>query len=326
MLRFGLVILRKVFHITNVVETRLEAIDFRHLESFCRVADLKSFSKAADALELTQPTISGHILTLERSLCVRLFDRTTREAQLTKAGRVLYQYASEILTKRREALNALAEFSSGIRGELAVGASTLPGEYILPKLLGEFKKAHPHTAISLTIGDTKGVVTSLFEGHVELGMIGAKIVHPSLHYELFGEDEVLVVASRSLWGNRAKRVSLDEIVREPWILREEGSGTQMVVERALKKIGRSLKQFHVALRVGSASAVREAVRVGLGLAFLSRRIVEEDLRSKRLFRVEVVGLEAMGRPIFTVFHKGRTLSPVAEHFVRFLSAQKGQGR
>jgi len=325
-LRFGLVILRKVFHIRSVVEMRLEAIDFRHLESFCRVADLKSFSKAADALQLTQPTISGHILALEKSLSLRLFDRTAREARLTKAGKIFYQYANDILTRRREALHALSEFSSGIRGELRVGASTLPGEHILPRLLGDFKRDYPDTAISLTIGDTKEIVGSVLEGRVELAMTGGKIAHPSLHYELFAEDEIVIVASRSHWPDKPKKISLDEIMREPWILREEGSGTQMAVEKALRKKGRSLRQFNVAMRLGSASAVKEAVKADLGLAFISRKVVDEEVRSSRLFRVDVAGLDVMPRPIFTVYHKGRTLSPTGQHFIRFLGTQRGDRR
>lgn len=322
---FDLVISQKVFHIRIVVGTMLEAMDFRHLESFCRVAELKSFSKAADALQLTQPTISGHILTLERSLSVRLFDRVARESRLTKAGEILYRYACEILTKRREALNVLSQFSSAIQGELWIGASTLPGEHILPKLLGEFKRDYPNTAISLKIGDTKEIVKSVLEGQVELAIIGGKIAHPSLRYELFGEDEILVVVSRSLWPTKRKTITLDEIAKEPWIFREEGSGTQMAVERVLKKAGRSLKQFHVAMRVGSASAVKEAVKAGLGWAFLSRKVVEEEVRSNTLFHVDVAGLNGITRPIYTVFHRGRTFSPTAERFVRFLGGQGANG-
>ena len=114
------------------------SIDFRHLETFCRVAELKSFSRAADDLFLTQPTVSGHILSLEESLALRLFDRTGREVHLTKAGEVFLRYASKILATRKDLLNALSEFSHGIRGELSLGASTIPGEYFLPVLMGSF--------------------------------------------------------------------------------------------------------------------------------------------------------------------------------------------
>ena len=127
-----------------MVERKSLHIDFRHLETFCRVAEVKSFSRAAEDLFLTQPTVSGHILALEKSLSLRLFDRTGREVRLTQAGEVFLRYASKILTIRKDLLNALSEFSQGIRGELSLGASTIPGEYLLPKLMGDFKKDHPH--------------------------------------------------------------------------------------------------------------------------------------------------------------------------------------
>ena len=169
------------------MEKKPSPIDFRHLETFCRVAGLKSFSKAADDLFLTQPTVSGHILSLEQSLSLRLFDRTSREARLTKAGKVFLEYASKILSFRKELLNALSEFSRGIRGELSLGASTIPGEYLLPKLMGDFKKEHPHFIIALKIADTKEVIQYVLQDNVEFGIIGAKLNHPSLRYEKFEE-------------------------------------------------------------------------------------------------------------------------------------------
>jgi DNA-binding transcriptional LysR family regulator len=172
-------------------------IDFQHLETFCRVADLKSFSKAADDLFLTQPTVSGHILSLEHSLSLRLFDRTGREVRLTKAGGVFLQYASKILSARKDLLNALSEYSQGIRGELSLGASTIPGEYLLPKLVGHFKKEHPHFTFSLKIADTKEIVNWVLQGDVEFGMIGGKVNLHSLDYEKYGEDEIIVVAPSS---------------------------------------------------------------------------------------------------------------------------------
>ena len=242
-------------------------IDFRHLETFCRVADLKSFSKAADDLFLTQPTVSGHILSLEQSLSLRLFDRTSREVRLTKAGEVFLKYASKILSFRKDLLNALSEFSQGIRGELSLGASTIPGEYLLPKLMGDFKKEHPHFIISLKIADTKEIIQYVFQDNVEFGIIGAKLNHPSLHYEKYEEDEIIVVAPPDHPLTRKKRVNVEELLKEPWIIREEGSGTQMAVEKALRKKGKSLKQFHVVMEMGSTSSVKEGVKAKLGLAF-----------------------------------------------------------
>ena len=305
------------------MEKKSLIIDFRHLETFCRVAALKSFSRAADDLFLTQPTVSGHILSLERSLSLRFFDRTGREVRLTKAGEMFLQYASKILMIRKDLLNALSEFSQGIRGELSLGASTIPGEYLLPKLMGAFKREHPLFALSLKIADSKKIVQELLQGEIEFGLIGAKLNHPSLQYEKYEEDEIIIVAPSDHPLARKRSVSFEDLLKEPWIIREEGSGTQMAVERALRKKGKSLKDFNVVVEMGSTSSVKEGVRAKLGLAFISRRAVEEEL-DRNLFSAIPLheGMESISRQIYIVAHRGKTLSPIGTEFLRFLKRQR----
>ena len=313
---------RKGFNILFVVERKPLQIEFRHLESFCRVADLKSFSKAADDLFLTQPTVSGHILSLEQSLSLRLFDRASREVRLTKSGDVFLEYASKILSFRKDLLNALSEFSQGIRGELSLGTSTLPGEYLLPKLIGDFKQDHPSFIISLKIADTREIIQYVLRDHVEFGVIGAKLNHPSLHYEKYEEDEIIVVAPSDHPLTRKKRVNLEELLKEPWIIREEGSGTRIAVEKALRRKGKSLKQFNVVMEMGSTSSVKEGVKARLGLAFISGRATEGEIRQGSLSRIDVEGFEPISRQIYIVSHRRRTLSPMGMEFLRFLKGRR----
>jgi DNA-binding transcriptional LysR family regulator len=308
----------KGFNILSVVEENKSVIDFRHLETFCRVAQLKSFTKAADDLCLTQPTISGHILSLEQSLSLRLFDRTGREVRLTKAGEMFHRYASKILSIRKEALNALSEFSLGIRGELSLGASTIPGEYLLPKLIGGFKKEHPRFTISLKIADTKEIVHSVQQGSVEFGMIGARLTHELLHYDPFEEDKIIIIGPLNPHRSQRQKISFDQMLKKPWIIREEGSGTQMAVEKVLRKKGKSLKQFNVVMEMGSTSSVKEGVKAGLGFAFISKIAVQEELNQGLLSRIDVEGIEPISRQIYIVSHRGRTLSPIGIEFLRFL--------
>ncbi len=307
-----------------VVDENQLPVDFRHLETFCRVAELKSFSKAADDLFLTQPTISGHILSLEKILSLRLFDRTGREVRLTKTGEVFFRYASKILTLRKDLVNALSEFSQGIRGELSVGASTIPGEYLIPKLIGDFKKDHPYFTLSLKIADTKGIVQSVLQGSVEFGMIGAKVNHPALDYEKYEEDKIIIVGLPGHPPIKKKKMGLENLLREPWIIREEGSGTQMAVEKALRKKGKSLKQFNVVIEMGSTSSLKEGVKAGLGLAFISKKAAEEEMRRGLLSHIEVEGFEPISRQIYLVFHRGRTLSPVGMNFLKYLRRGKNE--
>jgi len=315
-------LLPKGFNILSKVKERDLPIDFRHIETFVRVASLKSFSKAAEDLFLTQPTVSGHILTLEKLLSIRLFDRTGREVRLTKAGETFNRFALKILTSRKELINSLSEFSQGIRGELSLGASTIPGEYILPKLMGEFKKDYPHFTLSLKIGDTREIIRHILEGFVELGFTGAKMNHPSLQHEKYTEDEIIVVCPPGHPLLRKKRVELRDLMSQPWIIREEGSGTQMVVEKALRKHGKSLQQFHIVMEMGNTSSLKEGVKAGLGLAFISKRAVEDELQRGLLEGICVEGMDSILRPIYIVTYRGRTLSPIGTAFLRFLRKEK----
>jgi DNA-binding transcriptional LysR family regulator len=203
-----------------------------------------------------------------------------------------------------------------------LGSSTIPGEYLLPQLIGDFKKNHPSFVISLKIADTKEVIQYVLQDQVEFGVIGAKLNHPSLHYEKYEEDEIIVVAPSEHPLTRKKRVGLDELLKEPWIIREEGSGTRMAVERALRKKGRTLTQFNVVMEMGSTSSVKEGVKAKLGLAFISGRATEGEVRQGFLSRIDVEGLEPISRQIYIVSHRQRTLSPMATEFLRFLKGKK----
>ena len=306
------------------MECKQSPFDFRHLETFCRVADLKNFSKAADDLFLTQPTVSGHILSLEGSLGVRLFDRTGREARLTRAGQIFYDHATRLLGFRQDALNALSEFSQGIKGELALGASTIPGEYILPGLLAAFRSDFPQVTISLKIADTKEIVQNVLQGDVEFGMTGAKLPHPSLQYDLFGTDEILAVGPSDIPRPGTRRLRFEQIFEMPWILREEGSGTRMAVEKMFRKKGRSLKEIHQRMEMGSTSAVKAGVKARLGLAFISKAAVQEELDQGLLSRIEVDGMDPIIRDIYLVVHRGRTLSPMGVNFTRYVKRRRAR--
>jgi DNA-binding transcriptional LysR family regulator len=146
--------------------------------------------------------------------------------------------------------------------------------------------------------------------------------HPSLHYEKFEEDEIIVVAPSDHPLTQKKRVNLEELIREPWIIREEGSGTQMAVEKAIRKKGKSLKQFNVVMETGSTSSVKEGVKAKLGLAFISEKAVGEEVRQGFLSRIDVEGIVPILRQIYIVSHRGRTHSPIGMEFLRFIKRKK----
>ena len=292
-------------------------MDLRQLEVFAKVYELRSFSKAAQALFLTQPTVSERISLLEDELSVRLFDRTGRETTPTRAGDLLFGYAKRILGLNLEAKHAIDQFVGKMAGELSVGGSTIPGEYVLPALIGRFKEKYPEISVSLLIRDTQGILDLVLEGRVEFGVVGAKINHRSLEYsELMTDDLVLIVPPHHPWWGKHS-VTLDELRAAPLVIREKGSGTRHSLERALEEAGIEWESLKIIGEMGSTQAIKEAVKAGVGLSVISKRAVGEECKHELLWCVKVQGLKAQ-RYFYVVSHKERTRSPLADAFLTYL--------
>ena len=295
-------------------------MDLRQLEIFVKVAELGSFSKAAEALFLTQPTISEHIRTLEDELGVRLLDRLGRGAAVTKGGALLLSHAHRMLALSREARQAMESFLGRMSGELLVGASTIPGEYILPALIGRFKEKFPDIAITLLIGGSQAVTDWVVEGRAEIGVVGARSSHRSIESrELFPDDIVLIVSGAHPWHGR-KQVTMDELRAEPLLLRERGSGTRKALETALEAAGTGIAALRVVGEMGSTQAIKQAVKAGVGVSLLSRRAVEEECRAGSLWCLRVKDLK-IRRAFYLVTHRDRSRSPLAEAFRAFVEAE-----
>src|SRR5262249_53149195 len=243
------------------------------------VAEFGSFSRAAEALYLTQPTVSEHIRTLEDELGVRLLDRLGRGAAVTRAGQLLLSYANRMLALSREARQAMDGFQGRMSGDLQVGGSTIPGEYVLPALIGRFKGKYPEISITLLIGDSQTVIEWVAEGRAEMGVVGARPSHRGVEYkELMPDDLVLVVPAAHPWHGR-KHITLDELRSEPLLIRERGSGTRGALEAALGETGLDLGAFRVVGELGSTQAIKQAVKAGVGVSVLSRLAVDEESKS-----------------------------------------------
>ena len=294
-------------------------MDLRQLEIFVKVAELGSFSKAADALYLTQPTVSEHIKSLEDELGVRLLDRLGRGAAVTKAGELLLGYARRMLTLQREARQAMDSFQGKMSGELLVGASTIPGEYILPALIGRFKEKYPEISITLLIGDSQAVIDWVLEGRAELGMVGARLPHRSLEYRELMPDEIVVMVPAAHPWNGRKQITLEELRGEPLLIRERGSGTRAALEAALAEAGTDFGDFRIVGEMGSTQAIKQAVKAGVGVSLVSKRAVEEECRSAAAWCLRVKDLKVT-RAFHLVTHKDRSRSPLAEAFRGFIEA------
>ena len=295
-------------------------MDLRRLEVFAKVAELGSFSRAADALSLTQPTVSEHVRALEDELGVQLLDRLGRGATPTHAGRLLFGYARRMLALQREARQALDQFQGRMSGELVVGGSTIPGEYVLPALIGRFKGKYPDISICLLIGSSRQVTEWVEAGRVEVGVVGAPPGPKALvARELMADELVVIVPAGHAWAGR-KSVTLADVKQEPLIVRERGSGSREALERALDQVNSDLSTFRVVGEMGSTQAIKQAVRASVGIALVSKRAVEDECRAGLLFCLRVKDLR-VARAFYLVTHRDRSRSPLAQAFVGFVESE-----
>ncbi len=300
-------------HNSNTMRT----LDLRQVEVFYYVAKLRSFSKAAAALLLTQPTISGHIKTLEDSLSLVLFDRLGREVTLTQAGEVLYTYARRLLSVKTAAVQALQALQGGVSGELVIGGSSIPGQYVLPPMLGQFKRQYPDITVVLSITDTMDIIERIIRSELELGIVGACVPHPQVLYECLMADElVLAVAADHPWA-RLGTVPLTALATEPFIQRERGSGSRLVMEQTIKQHGFEPTGLRTVAEMGSTEAIKQGIKAGIGVSILSRIALTDELRAGSVCVVAIAGV-ILERNFYLIRHRGRALSPLCQTFERFL--------
>lgn len=288
-------------------------MDLHRLEVFCKVIELKSFTKAADAVFLSQPTVSEHIRSLEESLRERLVDRLGREAQPTQAGRILYKYARKMLQIRDEAIQAIEKYTGNLSGHLYIGASTIPGTYILPGLVGSFKTEHPDIQITLKIAGSRTVADAVTKGEAEIGVIGARWNDPTIEWKkIFADELVLAVYPEHEFAERGE-VAVDALEGQPFIFRERDSGTQKVMVQILEDHGFDTDRLNVVGEMGSTEAVRQGVKARIGIAILSKRAVADDVAAGTLKLVKLKDI-SMRRSFYCIRRKKRQLSPICALF------------
>jgi len=292
-------------------------VDIRRLEVFCKVVDLGSFTRAAEAALLSQPSVSEHIRTLEEHYNEKLIDRLGRRAQPTHAGKILYQYARRIIQLKDEADQAIKQFQGNLSGKLAVGASTIPGAYLLPTMIDSFKSSYSSIELMLKISGTTAVVEDILKGTLELGLIGTLWKDQRVECEeMFSDELVLTVYPDHPWAKKSS-VYPGELLEMPFILREPGSGTRIEMTQGLKKAGVEVPHFQVVAEVGSNEAVRQGVRSRIGVAILSSLSVAEDVERGSLVTVPIEGV-SMPRSFYLVQRRNRQLSPLATAFYNHL--------
>ena len=293
-------------------------LDLRKLELFYWVAELKSFSLAADHLSLRQPTVSAHVRELEEKLGGKILNRVGGGVTPTALGQVLLERAKALLGLKRETLAALDHFHGRVRGELLIGGSNIPGEYILPRKLGAFIKKYPEVKPILRIGDSAGIVETVLDGEVEVGFVGFKGEDRRLSFQKIWRDEMVLTVPKGHPWARHKSVDVSVLAKEGFISREGGSGTWRSIRNLLSRKGQEPeKLLRVIMELGSTEAVKEALIAGLGISILSRTSIQREIRDGLLKEVAIRGLK-LERDFFLLFHRRRPLSPVSQAFIHFL--------
>jgi DNA-binding transcriptional LysR family regulator len=288
-----------------------------HLETFAKAAETGSFTAAARALHLTQAAVSLRVQALEKVLGVPLFQRAGGHVALTEAGHRLYGYAQRILELHRQALQQIAGRAAPLTGELALAASSVPGEHFLPELLAVYRQKLPHIQVRVAVSDSAAVLRQVEQGHAHLGLVGGRADAPELEFRSFAGDQLaLIVPASHRWGRR-RRVPLVQVCRQPLILRELGSGSRWCLEQALAQAGKSLRDLQVVLEVGSNEAIKEAVQRGLGLAVLSTHAVHREVEAGLLHTLQVTDLQLV-REMFAVWDRRRALPIPARLFLDLL--------
>lgn len=279
-------------------------MEFDQLRTFLAVLEHKSFVRAGQALHVGQSTVSFHIKALEQLVGATLLERGRGAVAPTAAGRVLSSYAERIVGLVDEAAARLRAGESGEVGRLVIAASTVPGEYLAPALLAEFRKLHPRIRVEMSVSDSESATAVLLAREADLALVGSKPRDRRLTSSFFASDEIVLVGpSPNPFAPKGK-LTLKELRDVPLILREQGSGTRGAIARILPHVG----ERATVLRVGSSEAAKRCVQHGLGLAFVSRQAVSGELAAG-LFQV----VELPGTPVRRTFYvvRQRAVSPSA---------------
>jgi DNA-binding transcriptional LysR family regulator len=304
----------------------MASLDNFRLIVFRAVAEQHSFRKAAEELYLTQPAVSLQIKALEEEVGVQLFDRSGTQITLTEAGQILLDYSQQANALLVQAQQEIATLNGDHSGKLALGASTTIAQYVLPRLLGEFSRAHPRAHLTMISGNTEQIVEAVVEQTIALGLIEGPARSRDVKTEPFLEDELVLIVSAAHEWAELKSIPCCEIAAAPLLMRERGSGTRRVVEMALVRQGVKLNSLRIVMELDSTEAIKSAVEAGLGIGFVSRWAIAKDLRLDNSFRiVEVEGL-SIKREFLLAYAAGPEPQGLAQGFRRFLFSRAGTRR
>ena len=287
----------------------------RRLQVFFTVARLLSFTKAAETLHMTQPAVTFQVRQLEEYFNTRLFDRTHNRISLTEAGTLVYGYADKIFELYNEMENMIKDMTGEISGSLTIGASTTIAEYMLPSLLGDFRKQYQDVVIHLKVSNTEGIVSMVENNIIDLGVVEAPVGNKNLVVEECRNDRLVAIVPNGHPLASHDVVHLDELLEYPFICREEGSGTREVIEEYVCHAEGCKDGLNVAMELGSPEAVKGAVEASMGISIVSEATIAKELKLGTLVAVELD--PPMERPFSFVHQKQKFRVRVMDELLQF---------
>jgi len=250
----------------------------RRLQVFHTVARLLSFTKAAETLHMTQPAVTFQVRQLEEHFNTRLFDRTHNRISLTEAGKRVYEYSDRIFALYSEMENAVREMTGDVSGVLMIGASTTIAEYMLPALLGDFKKQYPDVNVQLKVSNSDGIVHMVETNVIDLGVVESPVMNKNLVVEVCRMDQLVAIVPPHHPLAAQSSVRIEDLLEHPYICREEGSGTREVIAEYMTARGVNSGQVKLSMELGSPESIKGAVEAGMGVSIISRATVLKELQ------------------------------------------------
>jgi DNA-binding transcriptional LysR family regulator len=291
-------------------------MNLRQLELFNMVAETSSVSETARNMYMTQPAVSQTILDMENDLQVRLFERMNRKMRLTYAGEVMFQYSKRILQLIEEAESHIQDIANTRVGRLRMGASTTIGIYLLPHILGDFQKLHSAIHSYFTIDNTAVIEEMILDNTIDIALVEGPVHSDSIAVDHLIDDELYLICSpQHQWVKEGRSIiEPDELRGEALILREKGSGTREVIEQAFNRHSIFYEPSHV---INNTEAIKRAVMADIGIAFVSRVAVKDEIKDGRLMRMFLAGVQ-FSREFRIIYHKHKYQSPLLDTFIRFV--------
>lgn len=295
------------------------SLEDHKLKVFCTVAETKSFSKTSEIVHLTQPAVSLQIQALEEYYETKLFDRTSNSIALSPSGEVLYKYAKYILALYAAAEKEIGKMTGHTKGSVTIGASTTIGNHILPNVIFNFKKTYPKVKMNVYIENTKKIMDLLNTGTIEMGLVEGEMSKYKVTIEPVIQDELfIIVPPNHMWAKK-KTISIAELSKEPFIFREEGSGTRQVTEKYFSSHGIKIRDVSLTITLGSTEAIKEAVESGIGVSIVSKWVVKKEVKYGSLVTVNIKE-GRMLRSFHLVMNKNAILSHAVNEFLSFLKS------